>query len=356
MMINGKFLPDKLTTPGETLKEMLDSLDMTQLELSKRIAVTPKHINKILKGEASITVETALKFENIFELPAKFWLNLESDYQENLARLNEIESIKLDAEIAKLIPYSTMAKFEWVPKTIKIEEKILNLREFFKVSNLNQIELVYDCAFRAKNSENKSLYAQAAWIARGERVAAEITTEPFNRKKLIELMKTFRLLTKEEPATFQPKLVQQCAECGVALVFIPRLPKTFVHGVTKWISKEKVLVQLSLRGKYSDIFWFSLFHELAHVLLHGKRIIHLEKDEKDDIAYETEADEFASNILIPKSKYDAFIKTQTIDATSMKKFADSINIDIGIVISRLMHDGILKFNEYENLRTKYDWQ
>ena len=82
----------------------------------------------------------------------------------------------------------------------------------------------------------------------------------------------------------------------------------------------------------------------------------MEKDDKDDIAYETEADEFASNVLIPKSKYDAFIKTQAIDATSMKKFADLINIDIGIVIGRLMHDGILKFSEYANLRTKYDWQ
>jgi len=356
MMINGKFLPDELILPGETLKELLDEMNMTQSELSKRIAVTPKHINKIIKGEASITVETALKLENVFELPAKFWLNLESDYQENLARLNEIKSIEADMEIAKLIPYAQMASLEWVPATRKIEEKVLNLREFFRVSSLAQIGSVYDCAFRAKDSKNKSSFAQAAWIAQGERVAAGIETEPYDRAKLIECIKKFRVFTKEEPNVFQPKLVDLCAKCGIALVFIPRLQKTFAHDVTKWISKDRVLVQLSLRGKYADIFWFSLFHEFAHVLLHGKRIVHLEEDSKNTKEYEEEADKYASNVLIPKSDYESFINTQLINADAIKEFADSIDIDEGIVVGRLMHDELLGFNELVELRKKYDWE
>ncbi len=84
-----KYYADIAIPPGETLLEMLDVNDMTQAELAARIGFSKKHINKIIKGEAPITAETAVKLENIFHLSASFWTNLEANYRETLARISE---------------------------------------------------------------------------------------------------------------------------------------------------------------------------------------------------------------------------------------------------------------------------
>src|SRR5690554_1686670 len=170
-----KYYPDIAIPPGETLLELLETNYMTQAELAVRMDVSNKHINQIIKGKASITAETALKLEKIFELPARFWLNLEADYQETKARLY---NKKNDAEkkIAVEIPYSDMASLGWVKKTKDINEKIDNLRKFFRVYDLTTIEKVYNAAYRISKSQKASPLALAAWLERGEYLSKEIDT------------------------------------------------------------------------------------------------------------------------------------------------------------------------------------
>lgn len=111
---------------------------------------------------------------------------------------------------------------------------------------------------------------------------------------------------------------------------------------------------ISDRGKKDDILWFTLFHEIAHLIKHSKKevFIDLENDEKNDI--ENEADEFARNILIPDDIYNKFINQNYLYTEPIiKKFSLENNITTGIVVGRLQKDGKIGWNEFSNLITRF---
>lgn len=74
--------PDVAIPPGEYLSEEIVARNFTQKELAKRMGRPVNAINEIINGKKAITAETALQLEAVMpEIPARFWLNLETDYQ-----------------------------------------------------------------------------------------------------------------------------------------------------------------------------------------------------------------------------------------------------------------------------------
>jgi HTH-type transcriptional regulator/antitoxin HigA len=114
---------------------------------------------------------------------------------------------------------------------------------------------------------------------------------------------------------------------------------------------------LTIRGSRADIFWFSLFHELGHLLLHDKDKVFLEGEnhKKDLQHFEDEADLFAANVLIPPIDLENFINTNSFYASDIEQFSKSLEIDSGIVVGRLQHDGYIKNSWHNKLRSRYEW-
>ncbi len=79
------FDPDYAIPPGETLKEVMESLDMTQKEFSVRTGLTVQTLNRISRGEQPITYETANRLELTTGISARMWNRLESQFREHLA-------------------------------------------------------------------------------------------------------------------------------------------------------------------------------------------------------------------------------------------------------------------------------
>lgn len=74
--------PDIAIPPGEYLAEEIEARSISQKELARRMGRPLNAINEIINGKKSITADTALQFEEVMpEIPARFWLNLETDYQ-----------------------------------------------------------------------------------------------------------------------------------------------------------------------------------------------------------------------------------------------------------------------------------
>lgn len=344
------FIPDIAIPPGETLQEYLESFAMTQVDLAKRTGLTTKTINEIIKGKAPITPETALKLESVFAAPASFWNNLESNYQGTGARLQAEKAIDDEIQIARLIPYPELAHRGFVQPTTKAKEKVVCLRQFFGVASLEYIPDVLEVAFRKHDKESSSPYALASWIRMGELLSGKVTTSNFSEKKLKETIPTFRELTLRVGDGFVPQLTELCASCGVALVIVKHLPRTYAHGATKWVHPGKAMLQLSSRYQYADVFWFSFFHELGHILLHSKKDTFVETGEKT--GEEAEADRFASDCLIPSTKYRNFVAKNRINRDSIKQFANEISIDPGIVVGRLHHDGKIAWGDFKDMQRK----
>lgn len=160
-------------------------------------------------------------------------------------------------------------------------------------------------------------------------------------------------MTTTGPDHFGPKLKQRCADAGVALVLIGELPGTRLSGAARWLNPYKAIIQLSLRHKSNDHFWFSFFHEAAHILKHAKKQLYLDDINSGNTELEEEANLFARNLLIPVKAYREFSKAVTYSANSIQRFAEQVGIAPGIVVGRLQHDKKIPFNYFNELKRKF---
>ena len=345
--------PDYVVHPGATLAETLEVLNMTQSELAKRTSRPEKTISEIINGQTAITPETALQFELALGVPATFWNNLEKNYREIKAKLDAQKKLIDEHHAARAFDYKEMSKCAWLPVTRNPQERVENLLKFFGVTSLSVLPELNAGVFRQAKNDGYSKENLVAWLRQGDREATKIETEPFDRKRLMEKLPELRALTMDVE-NFGIKMRDICASCGVALAFVQHLPKTYVIGATRWLGTDKVLVQMTTRGSFSDIFWFTFFHELGHVLLHKKKekFIDYEKNHSVDSIEEKEADEFASELLIPKSQVEKFISENEVNVESIRKFATEQDIHTGIVVGRLQHIGLVGFNKYINLKRR----
>jgi addiction module HigA family antidote len=348
------FEPDIAIPPGETLKETLDSLGVSQAELARRAGRPTKTINEIVKGKAAITADTALDLQRVLGIPARFWNNLERDFQETKARIRFEETLSHETRSVPKFPYSEMAKNGWVKTTRKPREEVAELLAFFGVSSLDKV-VPTQAVFRAARGRNPSPHAMEAWLRRGQIQARDLRTDPFDARNFQEALAAVRGLTRQPIDKSQFELREICSGRGVVVVFVPHLRGTYVNGAARWLGPRRASIQLSLRYRYADVFWFTFFHEAGHILKHSKRSIFIEHDGKEETAEEREADDFASEMLMPRVEYAPFVEAGRFSATAVKKLASRIGVDPSIVVGRLQHDGHIPHALLNALRPKFTW-
>ena len=355
--IVNEYVPEYVTHPGETLEDILEENGMTQAELAKRTGRPKKTINEIINGKAAITPETAIQFEKVFGIPSSFWNNRQSIYDAYVAKKIENERLKKYIDWLMFFPIRSMITLHWINE---FSDKVMQLNElltFFGVNSPDEWRLVWShpkAVFRHSPSFNRNIESSSVWFRKGEIEANKIPCQRFNKNSFRTVLNEIITLTNESPDVFEEKIVNLCADVGVAVVFIPSLKGVPVFGVTRWLTPEKALIQLTLRGKYEDIFWFSFFHEAGHILLHGKRDIFIESSDKIDFK-EDEADTFAKNILIPQKKWNDFIVPKSyFSKNEVINFATQLSVSPAIIVGRLQHERLVPHSHMNNLRRKYE--
>jgi len=313
-------------------------------------------INEILHGKRSITVETAMELELVLGLPAYFWLELEQNYQLAHKRIRSEQQLRKEAESLKNFPVREMTKLGWIERARDPIERTRNLLSFFGITAFSQLNKphVLAPAFRKPQTKDACHYALSAWLRKGELAASEIETRGFDEKGLRASLVEIRSLSVLAPEHFQPRLVSLCADHGVAVVLVPHLPKSYVCGAAYWIGG-KAVIQLSFRFRTNDNFWFSFFHEIGHILLHGKKETFLDEFKGDDNDEEREANSFASTNLIPDVHYQRLKSLNYRKEETIRDSAKEIGIAAGIIVGRLQHDKLIPFNYLNHLKSKLTW-
>ena len=328
------FEPDYAIPPGETLKEVMESLNMSQKELAIRTGVTVQTFNRIFKGEQPISYETSNKLELATGVPARMWNNLEAQYREQLAKLKERKQLESDLDWLTNIPVNELVQRNAIESK---KDKALILREalkFFGVSSVSAWHNIWSqpaiAARRSQCFETRPGPA-ATWIRLGEIQAQQIVCRDYSKSQFYKALEKIRGLTIKTPEEFIPKMISLCADSGVAVALVPEMKKVPWHGATKWLSATKAMIILNLRGKAEDQFWFSFFHEAGHVLNDSKKDLFI-NDGKEDDPNERKANAFAAEFLIP-STYDRIISDLRSKADIIQ-IAHELQIAPGIVAGR----------------------
>lgn len=346
--------------PGYYVKDAIEEMDLTQEEFAMRLDVSAKHISKLVNGEANISTELSEKLSTMLGTSIDLWLNLQLKYNEKVAEIERQKAFDRQQIYLNKIDYSFFVNLGLVEKTTNKTTKVKELLRFLKIANFEVFEseslLVQFRTTTPENTDTKDRVITNAWVQTVINIGQEIQTKPYNEVLLNATIPKIRDMALCEDIAFISELKELLAECGVALVVIPSLKKSKVYAAVKWINKEKVVLGITNRGQDADKFWFSLFHEIKHILQKQKNVI---IDDNKNTTLENEANEYASEILIPHKEYDEFkmnCSNKYFSEEQINRFARNIGVQPGIVVGRLQNDQLIAHSTLNKLKCKYDFR
>lgn len=358
-MITSNFNPNWASPPVETIKRVLNKKGICFEEFSSNIELTQEQITGLISGTIRINKSLAQKFEQYLGGSSAFWLKRDEQYVSQLKGVS-IQKEE-DNDWINILPISEMIRFGWIDNT---ENLIQSCLDFFAVKSKTEWENQYEkmiakSMFRTSSSFNEEIGALSVWLRRGEVIANKIQCSCWNAEKLEKSIPELRKLTRiKSPKEFLPKLIEICSSAGVAISIV-RAPKGCrSSGVTRFVNKDKAILQLSFRYLVDDHFWFTFFHELGHLIMHGKEKLFLEhtsNKERFESDEELEANFFAQAALIP-NEYEGALKTMRRDKRTIIKFSSELGISPGILIGQLQHRKIIKFEYLNSYKRRYNWE
>jgi HTH-type transcriptional regulator / antitoxin HigA len=351
------FSPDWSTHPGEHVEEYLEVNGWSQAELARRAGLTPKHVNEIIKGKNPVTPDTALKLERVLGLSAEIWLGLQSTWDLHNARHRDRQVSGDIRAWMKRFPLKELRKRGALPDTTDEGDLFEGLLGLLGIGNAEAYEAklnslaVHHRQARGGTSSPEHVFA---WLMLGEQKARSLPLPPFDKEKFEKAVGEIRELTLESPDVFETRMLDLCHAAGVALVFEKPISKTCLFGSARWIERDRAIIQMSLRMKYNDHFWWTFFHECGHIVLHqGMNFA----DDKNAVGggCEEEADAFAEHQLYGKGGLQTILADPHRSEYGVRALARSLRLHPGIVVGMLQHYGVLPHHHLNSLKAVFDW-
>lgn len=348
---------DYIIHPGETLAEVIEEKEMTQRELAVRTGVTEKHISTVIHGQKNISAAFARKLEYALGIETSFWMNLQANYDRELLAFEEVNNIKEEElGILKNLKEVTeaWASFGWLDSEANSAAMVLDYRMIFGISNLLDVpKISYAAAYRAQSKNaNTDPYVLFAWQRMCELLIKNIDiADQVDVEKLKNKVPDIKQVMFMKANQIQEKLSNIFAECGIAFRIVPNFTGAPVQGFIKKADDGALILCMTLRQKFADIFWFTLFHEIAHILNGDTKHEFIDFDSvSGDV--EAKADRMAGEFLIDANAYRAFIASEGYKRIGgIERFADSQNVKDYIVRGRLMKENLIPWKA----RPRYEW-
>ena len=327
--------PNYIVTTGDFIAEWMEDAGINAAELARRLDVTPKHVSELLSGKAPLSAHLALALERVTGVPARLWNMYEAGYREDLARQEAIQDLAAQYEQAKCFPLQYLRKHNYIKAAARDHAGVVReLLTLLGVASFDAWRATWthgSIAYRRSAAGRDDAPALSVWLTIAEREADPESISPYDDAALRELVPHLRALTVGDLASSVAEATRMLREVGVALSFVPAVPGLGIHGATRWITGHPV-IQLSLLWKCDDQLWFTLFHELGHVLLHSSKDLFLLGEHT---AAESEADAYASQLLIP----DEYIARLPLERNigAIEALASELGIAPSLVLGRAQH-------------------
>lgn len=339
--------------PGYYIKEIIDESGLTQRDFAYRLDTTPKNLSLLIRGEQSLSIDIAMKLSRMMGTSVSYWLNLQNAYDALIAEFKSREELEQEKKVFAVLDYKYFREHFGLPDLPrKKEEQIVQVRKFLNVATLSVFKK-RDMAvsFRSDSGElsEANVIKANIMVQIATNLALKTEAPKFNKVLFEEAVQYALTLTKEH-GTFYPLIKEAFRKAGVVFVILPNISGSRINGATKKVGNS-IMLLVNDRRLYSDTFWFTLFHEIGHIMNGDYGIsFESERGEQEEIA-----DKYAEDMLIPNEQYQQFVEDGRFDIQAIKEFASSINRDPGIVLGRLLNDGKVNYEDrmLASLRHKY---
>lgn len=354
------FCPDWASKPGDTIVAVLEERNLANTAFAQRLGCAPEIADALLDGKVEITIKIAQKLTEIVGGSTAFWMTREAQYRRDLNRLRPASKEEADTEWLTEIPLKEMRSFGWLSPYAGVGNEFKACLNFFGVPTLSDWRKTYEqvlktSAFRKSPAFETEFGATSAWLRQGELEAGAITTKTWSPTRFEAALHNIRPLTRrKDPGHFIAELQKICAESGVAVVVLRAPTGCRASGATRFLSPTKACLILSFRYLSDDHFWFTFFHEAGHLLLHGKDLVFLEDVDSVSGEQEREANNFAAELLIPKSEHSNFERL-SCNSKEVIRFAHKLGISPGIVVGQMQHSGRISPRYLNGLKRRFVW-
>ena len=351
----GQWAPDWATHPGEHLAEYLEVFGWNQAEFARLAGLSTKLVSTIINGANPVTPETAIKIERVLGVKANIWVGLQANWDLFQAHQDEKDSPSTKSWLSQF-PIRELKARGCLPDTTD-QGVLLDiiLRLFGIGTTAAYEEKVKGLAVQHRQSKaHKSLPSHVfTWLMLGEKRARELKLREYNPERFKQGLSEIRSLTVAEPSVFEPRMKEICSGAGVALIFEPPLSKTCLFGSARWIEGNRAIIQMSLRMRSNDHFWWTFFHEAAHIVLHRGRNFMDDENGVGDGA-EEEADQWAKELLVGQARFEALKALRPRSKEQIVSFAREINLHPGILVGMMQHERILPFTHLNGLKARFE--
>jgi HTH-type transcriptional regulator/antitoxin HigA len=350
MATTNKLKPAKKFGPGYFIREQMEYRNWTQEDLAEVVGMTIKHVNKILQDKQPITLDTAKILAEVFESSPQYWLNLDANYRLWLTQEKTEKEIEADIKglIYERMPIKDMIVKGWLKPFATandLKNQVLDFWGWHKLdfSFIDNNYLPYLTRKSEAYNQFNASYA-ITWYRKATMEAAKIKVSAYSKKKLEDLYENIYTYTVMENGV--NLFIEELANAGVVFFVLPHLQKTYLDGAAFFLDKNPVIVYTG-RYKRIDNFWFTVAHEIAHVLLHLNQDLTFVLDNLRDgemNSLENEANEVASK----KLKHDEILTylnpyLKYLSTSRVEECAARYNIHPAIIIGKLAHDKSISF-------------
>ncbi len=352
---------DLIIHPGETIADVLEDRGITQAELSSRTGVSAAYVSNVIAGKKGISANFAMGLEYALGVPKSFWLNLQANYESELLEINEEQTIteeerSVREELKDVVKY--LRQRGMMPIRENKDDSILSLRKILQISNIaNLKEMIPVGAFRMATNTTISQNVLGAWIRLCQLAGSDkdILTK-FDKKYTDDLISEIKGIMCQKDANIQGDLRNVMGKYGIDFSVARNFRGAPVQGYISQKNDGIYQMVLTIRGAFADIFWFSLFHEIGHIVNGdiGRNFKFI--DDGSDGDKESAANLFASNMLLSPESYKMFIQRGDFSIEAIYKYAESQNVMPYIVIGRLQKEKYLDYRTYCNYKLRYKWE
>lgn len=349
---------DWFSKPGDSIRGALDRRQLSPHALTANLAGGVDTVKGLFDGSISIDREIAKSLAELLGGSVDFWIRRQANYD---AALEQAVETAYATEVDLWLQNVPAPGPSLTPKISEAKKRDALRRRlaFYNVPTIRSWEARYGrfagtALFRRSPAFESKLGATILWLRQGELASEFVATKPWNAENLRDRLGKIRSLSRvSQPTRFLPKLKQLCAEAGVALV-VRRTPNgCHASGASALVSPEKAMVLVSFRHRADDQFWFTLFHEIGHLLLHNALTFVDDANTPEDRS-EQEANEFAQDVIIPPHRAGEFEELPE-RREAIIRYSVSVGVAPGLIVGQLQRRGRIPYRSLTSLKRFWTW-
>ena len=356
--------PNWASPPGATITRVMKTREIDHSEFADAVGLKAHEFEALLNGKLRLNDRLAEALAEQLGSTARFWLARDKDYLKELARLGAADVTAID-QWAQSMPVASMKRFGWLAVDSRRKSARNNaLLTFFDCKSIQEWGQRYSAgvgavAFRTSLTFASDGMATLVWLRAGE---AQLFSSPragFDQEAFKRILPSLKRLSAfKRPATILQRLREACAVVGVSITTARAPDGCRASGASWFDASGRPVIHLSFRHLSEDHFWFTFFHEAAHVILHGQSHIDGEGVElmmADTETQEDEANAYAQAILLPDDIRQDLLDRQALSAKAIMRAAKAAKVTAGVIVGQLEKAEAIQHGKFSFLKHRYRW-